>query len=113
MNKQEKLIKQIEVLLTELKKESGISILPVSTSKNQVQMVGNFSGLTNEIFNLISEGFFDDPKSLSDIQRKLKEDGINKETTTLMKQILSLIRKKILGRNRPEKGPYQYYRLLK
>lgn len=109
MNKSKKIIEQIESLLVELKKEIGVS---TSTAKEDKKVTAgeNFSGLTGEIFNLVTEGFFDNAKSLSEMQRKLKEEGINKPTTALMKPVLLLIRKKVLGRNKPEKGQYQYYK---
>ena len=107
MKKSEKIIGEIEVLLRELKREVGISIK--SDPQSDIKEGNNFSGLTEGVFNLIGEGFFDTPKPLSEIQKKLKEGGINKPTTALMKPILFLIRKKILGRNKPEEGQYQYY----
>ncbi len=112
MNKQEKIIVQIEDLLLQLKKEVG---MPVATPRvaNQKTTDENFSGLTGEIFSLVAQGYFGESKTLSEIQKKLKEDGVNKPTTALMKPILLLIRKKILGRNKPEKGQYQYYKRSK
>ncbi|OIO30846.1 hypothetical protein AUJ77_01725 [Candidatus Nomurabacteria bacterium CG1_02_43_90] len=112
MSKSKKIIEQIESLLEELKEEVGIPIGVVKESK-KVVAEKNFSGLTREIFNLVTEGFFDTAKSLSEIQKKLKEEGINKPTTALMKPVLMLIRKKVLGRNKPEKGQYQYYKRSK
>ncbi len=110
--KSKKIIEQIEVLLEELKKETGISTGVVKAKKKDASE-DNFSGLTGEIFNLVNEGFFDNSKSLSDIQTKLKEEGINKPTTALTKPVIMLIRKKVLGRNKPEKGQYQYYKRSK
>lgn len=112
MNNTEKIIEQIEQLLEELKKEVGVSASVAKRSKKVASEV-KFAGLTGEVFNLVAEGFFDKSKNLSDIQKKLKEDGINKPTTALMKPILMLIRKKVLGRNKPEKGQYQYYKRSK
>lgn len=107
MKKGEKIIEDIEGLLRELKREFGATT--ERSSKSTMKEGNNFSGLTGEVFNLVGEGYFDTPKSLSEIQKKLKEDGVNKPTTALMKPILLLIRRKILGRNKPEKGQYQYY----
>ncbi len=112
MNKSKKIIEQIEILLEDLKKEIGMPVGVVKESK-KVASEESFSGLTGEVFNLVMEGFFDNSKSLSDIQKKLKEEGINKPTTALMKPVLMLIRKKVLGRNKPEKGQYQYYKRSK
>lgn len=109
MNKSKKIIEQIESLLAELKKEVGVSVGAAKKSR-KVATEEIFSGLTGEVFNLVTEGFFDNAKSLSEIQKKLKEEAINKPTTALMKPVLMLIRKKVLGRNKPEKGQYQYYK---
>ncbi|MDD4804859.1 MAG: hypothetical protein PHN69_06875 [Candidatus Pacebacteria bacterium] len=110
MNEKEKIINEIEVLLTKLKKEINSPTIISKDVKNKIVIKNNFSGLTKEIFNLINEGFFDNSKELYEIQKKLKENGINKPSSRLMKPILQLIRKKILGRNKPEKGTYQYYK---
>lgn len=112
MNNAKKIIEQIAQLLEELEREVGVSIRSEKESK-KVASEGKFSGLTSEVFNLVAEGFFDKPKNLSSVQKKLKEDGVNKPTTALMKPMLMLIRKKVLGRNKPEKGQYQYYKRLK
>lgn len=109
MSKSKKIIEQIETLLAELKKVVGVTT-EVTKGAKKVSVGDNFSGLTGEIYNLVAEGFFDNAKSLSEIQKKLKEEGINKPTTALMKPVILLIRKKILGRNKPEKGQYQYYK---
>lgn len=112
MNKQEKIIAQIESLLGALKGEIGISPAP----RHQARPTNEdkpFSGLTEEIFNLVSEGFFDQSKTLAEIQKKLKEGGVNKPTTSLMKPIILLIRKKMLIRTKPEKGQYQYRKNIK
>ena len=109
MNKQIKIIQQIESLLEELKKETGVTSSSVSSSKKIIPE-GGYSGLTGDIFDLVKIGFFDNKKTLSEIQRKLKEEGVNKPTTALMRPVLFLIRKKILGRNKPDKGQYEYFK---
>jgi hypothetical protein len=112
MNKSKRIIDQIEALLAELKKEVGVPVSAMKENKKSAAQE-NFSGLTGEVFTLVAEGFFDNAKNLSDIQIKLKEEGINKPTTALMKPVLMLIRKKVLGRKKPEKGQYQYYKRSK
>lgn len=113
MNTQEKIIQQIEELIVRLKNEIGTKNPDTSRNKGKIDKMINFSGLTGEIFDLLQEGFFDNAKSLSEIQIKLKENGVNKPTSALMKPILLLIRKKIIARSKPEKGSYQYYKRLK
>lgn len=112
MSNSKKIIEQIESLLEELKKEVGIPVNHAKEGK-KITAEDKFSGLTGEVFNLVSEGFFDNAKSLSEIQKKLKDEGINKPTTALMRPVLMLITKKILGRSKQDKGQYQYYKRTK
>lgn len=111
---QKQIVNEIELLLTELKqtlvesqgKPSFRCKAPESSSTSRAQ----FSGLTGEICALAEEGFFKDPKEISEIQKKLKDEGIVKPTTALMPSLTRLIRKKVLGRNKPQKGPYKYFK---
>jgi hypothetical protein len=114
MNRNTEIIIKIEDLLQELKQSLGVS----STPKKKSGAKGSseprdekFSGLTAEIFNLVQEGYFKEPREISEIQKKLRLEGVNKPTTSLMKPLLLLVRKKIIGRNEPSsgKGPYKYY----
>jgi hypothetical protein len=70
-----------------------------------------FSGLTGDIYSLVQDGFFKEPKAISEIQGKLRLEGIKKPTTALSGPLLLLIRKKFLGRTKPAdgKGPYKYH----
>lgn len=113
MRNQQQIIDEIELLLAELRRSSGIDSrkqtpggrTPAASRKSAV----SFSGLTGEIHALVGEGFFKEPKELSEIQRKLKDEGISKPTTSLMPSLTRLVRKKILGRNKPPKGKYKYF----
>lgn len=113
MRNQQQIIHEIELLLVELKRSLGVDnkkkALGGSTSIASRKSTVSFSGLTGEIYALVGEGFFKEPKDLSEIQQKLKDDGIFKPTTSLMPSLTRLVRKKILGRNKPPKGNYKYF----
>jgi len=106
--KSEQIIKQIEELLAQLKKSLNVS------DKISSRPIGSrergFSGLTGKIYEFIEEGFFNEPKTISDLQRKLKDRGIKKPTTALMPSLKLLITKKVLDRNKPDKGLYNYFK---
>lgn len=107
MNKKDPktIITQIESLLQELK-------LSIDVGKGNVAVSGHRkpAGLTGDLYGLISEGFFDQSRTLSDIHKKLRVEGINKPVTSLMKPLLYLIKNRMLKRKKPDKGQYQYQR---
>jgi len=112
--KSQQIIEQIEALLIELKQSLNV---PNKTSRahyKQLKSANNqgyrFSGLTGKIYEFIEEGFFDEPKTISDLQKKLKDRGTNKPTTALMPSLKLLIIKKVLDRNKPDKGLYRYFK---
>jgi len=98
------IISQIKRLLMEL--EKSLDATPVSKGKITSKKP---RGLTGEIFGLIQEGFFNEPRSLSEIQEKLRAEGIKKNSSELMRPLLQLIKKKFLERNKIEKK-YKYQR---
>lgn len=107
------IIAEIESLLRQLK-ESLISSGAGKNGKINQHVVikkvnRQLSGLTGKINELAEDGFFKQPKTISDIQRKLKDGGVNKPTTSLMPPLLILLDRKILIREKPEKGVYKYY----
>ena len=102
------IISKIEVLFLELKQKLNIDA-ERGVKKNVHKVAPKISGVAGEILTLAHTGFFAKPKSLSEIQSKLQDEGVNKPTTALMDPILRLIRKKILARAKSEKGQYQYY----
>ncbi len=108
------IIEEIESLLVELKQSVGIkqqksAILAKRTGKQGLEH-SQFSGLTGEIYTLVKDGFFKDPKDISEIQKKLRDEGVVKPTTSLMPSLILLVRKKVLGRNKPQKGTYKYFK---
>lgn len=112
-NKQ--IIEQIEGLLIQLKNSLNVQTRTNSYLKEKSKSSHNkhsrgFSGLTGRIYKLIEEGFFNEPKTISDLQQKLKDRGINKPTTALMPSLKLLITKELLDRNKPDKGLYNYFK---
>lgn len=100
----QELITEIETLVTELKLtlSQGDGVMVARTAEKKL------NGLTGQIYDLTKEGFFDQSKTLSDIQTKLRDEGINKPVTSLMKPLLYLVKEKFLKRERSEKGQYRY-----
>lgn len=113
MVKTEQIIEQIEELLIQLKQSlnlpGGVLQYKNLFRLNPKQKL-KFSGLTAQIHELIEEGFFNNPKTISDLQKKLKDRGIKKPTTALMPSLQRLIIKKVLDRNKPDKGLYNYFK---
>jgi hypothetical protein len=114
---QEQIINEIELLLAELR-QAPRSDYGKQNSRGKAHLsppkpVAPFSGIIGEIYALVEEGFFKEPRELSEIQKKLKDEGIVKPTTSLMPPLTRLVRKKILGRNKPPKGKYKYFQRQK
>lgn len=110
----QQIIEQIEVLLIQLKQSLNVPSKNSpcdGKSRRSIPKQGQaFSGLTGNIYELLEEGFFNQPKTISDLQKKLKDRGIKKPTTALMPSLKLLILKRILDRNKPDKGLYQYFK---
>lgn len=96
------LINQIRELLLELEQSLNAALV----SKGKI-IPKKPRGLTGEVSNLIQEGFFDEPRSLSEIREKLRAEGIKKNSSELMRPLLQLIKKKFLKRDKIEKK-YKY-----
>ncbi|TRZ64625.1 MAG: hypothetical protein D4Q79_01165 [Spirochaetia bacterium] len=104
----EEIIKQIENLLGELRQ--SLNMPKMILSQNIKNKKSEFSGLRGNIYELIEDGFFDEPKTISELQKKLKDRGIKRPTTTLMPSLTFLVVKRILDRDKPEKGLYKYFK---
>jgi len=116
MDKNSEIIAKIESLFGELKRSLGNDSLSMRRgfSAKNIKDTGKqkFSGLTLEIFNLVQEGYFDEPRKISEIVKKLHQRAINKPATSLMKPLRLLIWKKIINRNKPNgKGVYEYLKV--
>ena len=111
-NKQ--IIEQIETLLIQLKQSLNLSHKNMPLSKKEHQSASKhgkiFSGLTGSINKLLEEGFFNESKTISELQKKLKDRGINKPTTSIMPSLKVLIKNEILDRSKPDKGLYKYFK---
>lgn len=71
---------------------------------------GGFSP-TNAVRDLIEQGFFDSPKTLTDVQARLKhKQGREVETTTLSPIFTRLLRSGVLDRDKNDDGAYEYQR---
>lgn len=108
------IIEQIEELLAQLKQSLNLTSKTAPALKGKNKSANNqgrgFSGLTGKIYELIEEGFFNKPVTISDLQQKLKDRGVKKPTTALMPSLKLLIIKKVLDRNKPNKGLYNYFK---
>lgn len=117
MDKNTEIIIKIEALLEDLKQSLGAK----TPSAKKRELKGshetsreNFSGLTKEIFNLVQEGYFKEPRTISEIAKKLHQRAVNKPTTSLMKPLRLLIHKRIIEREKPDgKGHYKYSKVSK
>ncbi len=109
--KEEKIIIEIENLLLELRRSLNLARAKnVLTNSQPNKNQRAFQGLTGKIHALVEEGFFDEPKIIAELQKKLRDEGTKKPTTSLMPSLLLLVQKKILKRNKLDKGPYKYYK---
>jgi hypothetical protein len=71
---------------------------------------GGFSP-TNAVRDLMEQGFFDSPKTLTDVQAQLKhKQGREIETTTLSPIFTRLLRSGALDRDKNDDGAYEYHR---
>ena len=106
-----KTIYEMERLLVELKSLLNIESLSKGkqTKSNIVSPIAKkYKGLAGKLQELVLEGFFNQPKDLQMIRQKLKAEGFNKPSSSLMKPLMRLIKAKILTREKPIKGKYLY-----
>ncbi len=106
------IIESIEGLLKELKNSLSGSNSKKPKSVKVKSGKTEFSGLTEEVYKLVQEGFFKEPnrKEISEIVKKLHQRTINKPATSLMKPLRLLIRKGVLDREKiGGKGNYKYF----
>ena len=115
MDKNTEIILKIEALLEDLKQSLGTktsSVKKRGVKGSHGTSRENLSGLTKEIFNLVQEGYFKEPRTISEIEKKLHQRAVNKPTTSLMKPLRLLIHKRIIEREKPDgKGHYKYFQV--
>src|ERR1017187_61908 len=109
MNRNIEIIDKIEALLDELKSSFGATSAKNEKKPSEHKSGSSFPGLRGKIYNLVQDGFFKDPKTISEIQSKLRAEAINKPTSSLMRPLHVLIKKKALARSKAEKGPFRYH----
>jgi hypothetical protein len=110
MNDSVTIITEIEALLGKLKELLGQSTSKAESRQKPEKSAAKFSGLAGSIHDLLAEGFFKEGKTISEIQAKLRLEGISQPTTAISGPLLMLIREKILSRSKPEggKGAFRY-----
>lgn len=111
MAKQEEIIKKIEALLAELSASLDTKPIIQLEPEISVSLKSKFSGLTKKILTLIQEGFFDEPRDISEISKRLRRWGYNKPTTSLSGPLRELVKKNFLDRDKldGEKSVYKYF----
>ncbi|MGD0338240.1 MAG: hypothetical protein ABSB78_05575 [Bacteroidota bacterium] len=111
MEKHYELIEKIESLLVELRRELKGKRVKSAKVHDKEKNTHEYSGLTGSIFSLVKDGFFREPRTISDIQKKLRLEGVLKPTTSLMKPLFYLIKKKAIDRSLSVdgKGPFKYH----
>ena len=111
MSKHIQIIEKIEGLLAELKTSLGeTASKPARVTAKATRTGRSLAGVPGMIYSLVQDGFFKEPRAISEIQGKLRLEGVNKPTTTLSGPLLKLVRMKILTRSKPAdgKGPLKY-----
>ena len=111
-------IADIELLVEELKQIAGLepgktTATSAKVRRSRERIAPRAQGLIGEIIKLRDEGFFDQRRTISEIQAKLRDKGSRKPATTLMSPLLRLIRRNELDRSKSDKGQYQYFKPTK
>jgi len=66
--------------------------------EHQKEKKSQYKGLTESIFGLIAEKFFDAPKELNEIHQRLKANAVFTPVTSYPKSLIRLIKNKELKR---------------
>jgi len=104
MNDRDKFAKIQKILENHEKRIKKLEGLPEKTIKSKNLKAESASSF---IIELKDEGFFKAPKTFSEIQKELERRGHYYNRTSLSKPLLSVVRKKILGRV-GKKGNWKY-----
>lgn len=100
MNKDpQKIVEQIFSLVTELAEMTGHK---VTVSKKVVASSPKekMNGATGGIRGLVDDGYLDDPKLLTEIIERLKQEGRHYSNPTVSMGLLNLVRERVLTRFR-------------
>ena len=110
--KVDELVAQIKKLIDEL---AALSDRRTSSSGHVTsnKTVPSKKGAAGAISILIEEGFFDSPKRLQSIQEKLKEIGRYYERGLVSMNLLNLVKRRVLSRQKEGKNKNWQYVLRK
>ncbi len=97
MSKSQKIVEQIKLLLNELIVLAGEKPNSKSNTKNKVASTTR-KGAAGALAMLIEEGFFDSPKKISVVMKKLKEIGRYYPQTTVAMNLLNLTKRRTFNR---------------
>ena len=111
MNKTQKIVEQIKLLLDELIVLVGEKPPLKSNIKNKVANAPR-KGASGALAMLTDEGFFDSPKEISTIMEKLKEIGRHYPQTTVAMNLLNLTKRRIFNRLK-DKGSKNWLYVLR
>lgn len=103
-------VKAFEVILNSLLSRSG-QLIPEKTARvSENAPVRQASSLGARVALLRDEGFFREPRSLADIQEKLREKGWHYAQTNLSTPLLRLVRQRQLRRLQSSDGTKHVWR---
>ena len=111
MNKAQKIVEQIKLLLDELIVLADEKPTLKSNIKNKVANTSR-KGASGALAMLTDEGFFDSPKEISAIMEKLKEIGRYYPQTTVAMNLLNLTKRRIFNRLK-DKGSKNWFYVLR
>lgn len=94
MNKPQKIVEQIKILLDQLVVMTGEKVVSKSAEKKITTTPALKKGASGAIAVLTNEGFFDSPKNISAIMDKLKEIGRYYPQTTVSMNLLNLTKRR-------------------
>ena len=82
---------------------------PRTTGTRKSVRPGTPGSLSDDVSELVSEGFFDTPKTLGQVKDALAAKGIIKPVTTLSGVMQELVKRKVLSRERQTIGKKQVW----
>jgi len=106
--KTNELVAQIKKLVDELAALNDGHTPSHGRSHNK-KTVANKKGAAGAISILIEEGFFDSPKNLKSIQEKLKEIGRYYSRELVSMNLLNLVKRRVLSRQKEGKNKNWQY----
>ncbi len=111
-NKVQKIVEQIKLLLDDLAVLVNEKMLVEPGAKIKIEKSLTKKGASSTIAMLTDEGFFDSPKEISAIMKKLKEIGRHYPQTTVAMNLLNLKKRRTFDRLK-EKGSKNWFYVLR